>query len=178
MVRAIVVWLILDVQKAIASLDSFASLKPPCFLFIGRTYRYYPTSADLPAPLWPFGWGLTYSQFDIAVAPSLAVETTSLPATFKVELKNVGGVASDEVIQVYFAPQFQRQGCPTPKRQLIDFERVHVAAGASTSVTFTVTAKQLELAGIDGSRAPHPGKYTLEFTNGAGTTTTANVTIS
>jgi hypothetical protein len=170
--------------KAFDALSNFSQMSltaPP-----GRTYRYYPTSKDLPAPLWPFGWGLTYTQWEITLTtpssvpssvPSSGTEVVALPATFTVELKNVGAVASDEVVQVYFAPQFLREGCPTPTRQLIDFERLHVAAGASASVSFTVTSKQLELAGIDGSRASHPGKYTLEFTNGVGTNATADITI-
>ena len=84
---------------------------------------------------------------------------------------------SDEVIQVYFAANFKLKGCPMPKKQLIDFERVNVGAGATTSVTFAVTATQLELVGLDGSREVHPGTYTLQFTNGAGASAAANMTV-
>ena len=68
-------------------------------------------------------------------------------------------------------------GVPTPKRQLVDFERVHIAAGASTAVTFTVAAEQFELVAKDGTRSSYPGKYALHFTNGVDTMAVVDVTI-
>jgi len=77
-------------------------------------------------------------------------------------------VHSDEVVQVYFIPQFKRSGAPTPHRQLIDFERVHVKVGATAAISFGITAAQLEFTAPDGGREAVPGKYRIEFTNGAG----------
>ena len=60
-----------------------------------------------------------------------------------------------------------RQHVPTPKKQLLDFERVHnVAKGSATTVRFEVQSEQLDLVSVDGVRAPHKGTYTLLFTNG------------
>ena len=77
-------------------------------------------------------------------------------------------VDSDEVVQVYFAPQFKRAGAPTPHRQLIDFERVHVKSGATAAISFAITAAQLQLATAGGGREPVSGSYKVQFTNGAG----------
>ena len=59
----------------------------------------------------------------------------------------------------------------------MDFERVHIAAGASTTVNFTVAAKEFELVAKDGTRSSYPGKYLLQFTNGVDTTAVVDVTI-
>ena len=85
---------------------------------------------------------------------------------------------SDEVIQVYFAPQFVRtDGAPTPHKQLIDFERVHVAAGGSTTVAFSIASSQLDLVDVNGTRAPHAGTFRLMFTNGVDATATVDVVV-
>jgi len=52
-----------------------------------------------------------------------------------------------------------------------------VAKGSSTSLTFEIAPEQLELVGIAGTRAPHPGTHTLEFTNGVAAMATAQVTV-
>ena len=178
-----------------ASMDMVA---PP-----GRTYKYYPSSTDFKPALFSFGFGLTYTKFNFTLADSDADAAISVlcatppsragtpqpqqrqqqhvDATSSIKrtvvIKNVGTVASDEVCELFFVPQFTRQGVPTPKKQLIDFERVHVGAGASVSVPFTINVEQLQLAGADGSRAPHPGKYTLLFTNGVDADATMDIAV-
>jgi beta-glucosidase-like glycosyl hydrolase len=167
--------------KSFINISNFTSMDmaaPP-----GRTYKYYPTDpAKFPAAVFPFGWGLTYSRFNLTLESALTgIKPTLLRPGGAVEhtvrVSNTGTVDSDEVVQVYFAPQFTRPGVPTPKRQLVDFERVHVAAGASVSVPFTVSTKQLELVGVDGKRGPVAGHYRLVFTNGVDATATADVII-
>ena len=138
----------------------------------GRGYRYYEGTA-----LWPFGWGLTYTQWEIQVGPASTPGSGMQPGlgpagtNFTAVLKNTGQVDSDEVLFVYFAPQFTRPDCPVPKRQLIDFRRVHVKHGDSAALVFSVAAQQLELVGADGTRSLVKGKYVLEFTNGNTTAT-------
>ncbi len=53
-------------------------------------------------------------------------------------------------------------------RQLFDFERVHLAPGASADVTFTVAQDTLRLVDkTSGNRVSTPGQYAIVFTNGA-----------
>jgi beta-glucosidase-like glycosyl hydrolase len=142
----------------------------------GRTYKYFTGAA-----LWPFGFGLSYSRWAIGVPPADAASAAAAaaswvvhspaappaappsPMVFAIDVRNVGLVDSDEVIQVYFAPQFVRPGVPTPFRQLIDFERLHLAAGASATLRFTVQSAQLQLAGADGKRSLHPVGSAIAF---------------
>ena len=92
---------------AFEQLSNFASMSmtaPP-----GRTYKYYPTSAAVPPPLWPFGWGLTYTRFNLTLAHSypapvvLSAASKSRinanPLTVDLKLENVGLMDSDEVLQ-------------------------------------------------------------------------------
>ena len=125
----------------------------------------------MPPSLFEFGFGLTYTNWSISVAGS--------QGAYRATVKNIGRVDSDEVVQLYFSPQFVRpNGVPTPRRQLIDFKRVHVAAGGVVNVPFTVSDAQLELPNVDGTRSAYPGKYTLEFTNGAETTASATYIVA
>ena len=102
-----------------------------------------------------------------------------LPATYSLRVSNTGNVDSDEVVQVYFVPVHftQPRDSPIPKRQLIDFQRVHVKAGATVEVPFTVAVAQLELVSADGTRAAMAGNYAIEFTNGENATARAAVEI-
>ena len=93
-----------------------------------------------------------------------------------VTVRNVGAVDSDEVVLAFMIPP-RRTGVPTPKKQLLDFERVHVAKGASVDVSFEINAEQLELVSADGVRAHHAGRYTLLFTNGVDANASVVVTV-
>ena len=96
--------------------------------------------------------------------------------SYSVRLANTGAMDSDEVVLAFMIPP-RRTGIPTPKKQLLDFERVHVAKGASVDVSFEIDAEQLELVSADGVRAPHAGRYTLLFTNGVDANASVVVTV-
>ena len=96
--------------------------------------RYWDEESS---PLFPFGFGLSYSRFAYA---DLAVDRTSTDlggtVTVSVELTNSGGRAADEVVQLYLG---QRHGSASrPVRQLKGFSRVSLAAGQSQTVTFAI----------------------------------------
>ena len=133
-------------------------------------YKYY-SGGDV---LYPFGFGLTYTTWAITASPATL---GALPATVSVTLRNTGAVSSDEVVMSFLVPRFNRTGVATPRRQLIDFRRVHVAAGAQATLSFQVSKEQLELVRADGSRSLEVGPYELQFTNGATCTATISFRI-
>jgi beta-glucosidase len=94
------------------------------------------------SPLFPFGFGLSYGRFDYG---DLVVDRPTLPAgetlTASVTVTNTSDHDADEVVQLYL---HQRYGTASrPVRELKGFRRVHLAAGASETVTFTVGPEQL-----------------------------------
>jgi beta-glucosidase len=119
-----------------------------------RTYRYFAGK-----PLYGFGYGLSYSQFQYGNArvssPSLKAGD---PVTVEVDVKNVSGRAGDEVVQLYLT---QPKAPLTPLRTLGGFARVHVEAGATAHVAIRVDPRTLGQVNEKGERVVLPGTYAV-----------------
>ncbi|MGC1548407.1 MAG: glycoside hydrolase family 3 C-terminal domain-containing protein [Rhodanobacter sp.] len=117
-----------------------------------RTYRYFTG-----APLYPFGYGLSYTHFSYAAAK---LSTTTLqagtPLTISAEIRNDGNRAGDEVVQVYLDSPDSPQA---PRHALVGFQRVHLDAGESRKVSFELSPRQLGTVDADGHRAVEAGYY-------------------
>ena len=104
---------------------------------------YNPRYWDgLPAPLYPFGFGLSYTTFAFAnVQLSAAQVKVGDALTVSVDVTNTGPVAGDEVAQLYI---HQRWGSDSrPMRELKGFERVTLQPGATKTVTFSLGPDEL-----------------------------------
>jgi len=111
-------------------------------------YRYYDKSGT--AVRWPFGYGLSYTEFDYS---SLTVNGD----TVSVAVKNTGSFAGAEVVQLYIrAPQ---DGLHRPLRELKGFQKVFLQSGESRTVTFPLTDRSFAVW-QDGWKIP-AGKYTV-----------------
>ena len=95
-------------------------------------------------------------------------------------VKNVGGRAGDEVVQVYHAAGASIRSSvkhPVPLRSLVGFERVSVAAHATATVSFELTTDALLLTTAEGDRMLYPGERQLIFTNGVNATVSISVSV-
>lgn len=103
-------------------------------VFIG--YRYYE-KIDL-APLFYFGYGLSYTQFKYSnlVVPAEFVAEEEHVMTIELELTNTGKIDGAEVVQVYVADL--QASVQRPRKELKGFKKVAVAAGKSTKVEVTL----------------------------------------
>jgi beta-glucosidase len=121
----------------------------------GRTYRYFDG-----APLWPFGFGLSYTTFAYS---DLRVDTQDPrpgdPVNVSVTVKNTGERPGDEVVQLYVADETAT--VPVPIRQLAGFARVRLASGASRKVAFTIRSDHLSVIDEGGKRVARPARYLL-----------------
>ena len=74
-------------------------------------------------------------------------------------VRNTGGVAGDEVVQLYVSHPDAPQ--PKPIRALKGVKRVHLQPGEERIVEFSLTARDLALVGEDGTVACNPGRISF-----------------
>jgi beta-glucosidase len=121
-----------------------------------RTYRYFEGE-----PLYPFGYGLSYSKFTYSNVKLSPAGDDAMSVDAKV--KNVSKVDGDEVVQVYL-------GFPkapgTPRHALRAFARVHIAAGQTEPVHFTLSPRDLSAVTEAGDRVLAAGTYQLTVGGG------------
>jgi beta-glucosidase len=125
----------------------------------GRTYRYFAGT-----PLYPFGFGLSYSKFTYSnLKLSTAILKARDPLTVEADVRNTSSIAGDEVVQLYL-------GFPAvdgaPIRALRGFSRIHLAAGEAQHVQFKLSPRELSLVNAVGDRMVGPGDYLITVGGG------------
>jgi len=104
-------------------------------------YRWF--DKENVEPLFAFGYGLSYTGFEYSGLKVAKGDDGGLDVT--VQIRNAGGMDSDEVPQAYIgAPSEVPEGVQFPVRALAAFERVHLRAGETKTVTLHVAARQME----------------------------------
>jgi len=119
--------------------------------------NYLDVSND---PVYPFGFGLSYSEFNYGEIKLSANEmnlTDSLTATIKIT--NKGSRDGDEVVQLYIHDVV---GSVTrPVKELKGFKKIHFRAGETKSISFTIHVTDLSFYKSDLSFGAEPGKFEL-----------------
>src|SRR5262245_9565872 len=115
---------------------------------------------DSKDPLFPFGFGLSYTTFDIG-APKLSASSIKKDGsvTVSVDVRNTGKVAGDEVVQLYLRDVVS--SVTRPMKELHGFKRVSLAPGAVTTVTFTLDSRALALWDKDMKHVVEPGEFQI-----------------
>jgi len=128
-------------------------------------YDHKPTSRrgylfDTTAPLYPFGYGLSYTSFAIS-APRVLTPTvpTNQPARIAVDVANTGSRAGDEVVQLYIHDD--EASVTRPVIELKRFQRVTLQPGEHRTVTFELTPDDLALWNPDMVKVVEPGTFTI-----------------
>ena len=120
----------------------------------GRTYRYFEGT-----PLYPFGYGLSYTSFAYAglTTPAEAVQAGKR-AEFEVTVTNTCKKAGDEVAQLYLTfPKVSG----APLKALRGFKRIHLDPGASEKVHFELSPRDLSIVTEAGDPIVAEGQYTV-----------------
>ncbi|MCJ7629396.1 MAG: glycoside hydrolase family 3 C-terminal domain-containing protein, partial [Longimicrobiales bacterium] len=120
----------------------------------GRTYRYFDGD-----PLFPFGYGLSYTTFEYARLELPASVRAGEEVRLSVEVRNTGEVAGEEVVQLYLTDV--EASAPVPIRSLQGVERIFLNPGETRTVTFTLTPRQLSLIDAKWERVVEPGFFEL-----------------
>jgi beta-glucosidase len=139
------------IPRSVGQLPMFYNYKPSAH----RGYLF-----DTTAPLFPFGWGLSYTSFDIS-APRLSATTIKPDGSLEVavDVKNTGTRAGDQVVQLYIHDQVS--SVTRPVKELKGFQRVTLAPGESRIVTFKITPESLRFYNVDMKRVIEPGDFDI-----------------
>jgi beta-glucosidase len=129
------------------------------------TYNHKPTArrgylfADA-TPLYPFGYGLSYSSFELG-APALSA--TSIKAggtvTVTVPVKNTSARAGDEVVQIYVRDKIS--SVTRSVKDLKAFKRVTLAPGETKNVSFTLNREAFQMWNGEMKRVIEPGEFDI-----------------
>lgn len=139
------------IPRSVGQIPAFYNHKPSA----RRGYLF-----QTKEPLWPFGYGLSYTQFEfgtprVAHAQIQANGTTTL----EVDVSNTGDRAGDEVVQFYVHDLHST--VTRPVKELKGFERITLQPGEQTTVTFEVGPEALRAYDREMQRVVEPGTFEL-----------------
>src|SRR3954468_14006925 len=142
--------------------------------------KYNSRYRDLPtcAPLWEFGYGLSYTKFEIS---NLQLSSTHVSrrgtVTASVDVKNTGGRKGDEVVQLYIHDPVA--SISQPVRRLRGFERVTLdPKGGSKTVRFQLDASDFGFYDNRGRFVVEPGQIDVYAGDSSSATLTKSLTVT
>jgi len=113
-------------------------------------------------PLYPFGFGLSYTQFSYSNAK---VQPASIKpgeeVTVALDVKNTGKREGDEVVQLYLKDLLS--SVTTYEKVLRGFERVQLRPGEKKTLIFKLGREDMELIDIQNQRTVEPGDFAVEL---------------
>ena len=139
--------------RSVGQVPIFYNYKPSGM----RSNWYTDYVAEKVTPLYPFGHGLSYTEFtysDLSISPQQA--TLGERVTVSLRVTNSGAVAGDEVVQLYIRDAFA--SAPRPVKELKGYVRLSLQAGESRVVTFHLPVNQLAFYDNDLNLVIEPGK--------------------
>ncbi|MFG6118721.1 beta-glucosidase BglX [Thalassobacillus sp. B23F22_16] len=123
--------------------------------------RYVSQYLDIPnEPLFPFGYGLSYSQFeysDLQLSSDTLTGADSLSVS--VTVTNTSDLTGEEVVQLYIRDHVGQ--VVRPLKELKAFERISLEAGKSQTVTFAITEEQLRYYHANMEHKSDAGEFTV-----------------
>jgi beta-glucosidase len=122
-----------------------------------RVYSYINNDGK---PLFPFGFGLSYTTFrysNLTAQPPFPGSKGDIQVT--VDVTNTGGSEGDEVAQLYVREDVS--SVETPRRQLAGFSRIHLEPLETSTVIFHISQEQLAVWNAERKWAVEQGNYTI-----------------
>lgn len=153
--------LAITIPRHVGQLPAYYNYKPSKAYWIAQGWTRNRAYVDMPAsPLYPFGYGLSYTNFEYSNLHIEPVEIHSAGnARVSVDVKNMGSRAGVETAQLYVHEAFALVS--TPVKQLRGFERVALERGETKTVTFALTPEDLQLLDQDMHWVVAPGDFEI-----------------
>ena len=115
---------------------------------------------EINGPLYPFGFGLSYTTYEYS---PVTLSSSEMPlngsVTASVTVTNTGDRDGDEIVQLYIHDIYATS--TRPVKELKGFKKVHIAAGQSAQVDFTITADELSYYNHDLEWVCEPGDFEI-----------------
>lgn len=125
--------------------------------------NYVSAYIDLKnSPKFPFGYGLSYTTFnysDLQLSKKVMKKNETITVSFV--LTNTGKFDGEEVVQLYLKDQVG--SVVRPVKELRDFQKVFLKAGASQKITFTIDKEKLAFYNAKLEWAPEPGAFEVQL---------------
>ncbi len=118
-------------------------------------WSHYSDESNMP--LYPFGFGLSYSEFEYSNLQIDASDNANIK--IKVTVKNIGRVAGEEVAQLYIHDKFA--SVVRPVKELKGFEKFSLGPNESKEIEFVLTDKELGFYDNDGEFIVEAGEFTV-----------------
>jgi len=113
------------------------------------------------SPLYPFGFGLSYTQYKYSNLKLNAKKVKDgQPVKVTVDVSNTGERDGDEIVQLYIRDMVS--SITRPIQELKDFRRIHLAKGETKTVEFIITADKLQFYNINMKRVVEPGEFEVQ----------------
>lgn len=139
------------IARSVGQLPMFYNYKPSA----RRGYLF-----DTTAPLYPFGYGLSYTSFELS-PPRLSAAQVGPggTVTVSVDVRNTGARLGDETVQLYIRDKVS--SVTRPVKELKGFERVTLKPGESRTVQFAVGPESLQIWNDRMERVVEPGEFEI-----------------
>ncbi len=162
----------ITIPRSVGHIPAYYSYKPSA----RRGYAFDDVSA-----LYPFGHGLSYTKFEYS-APVASPNPSKgggykkdQPFQVSVNVKNTGSREGVEVVQLYIRDEVS--SITRPVKELKDFKRINLTAGASQTVTFTITPDKLSFFNKSMKKIVEPGDFTIMVGTSSAVNQSVKVTV-
>lgn len=151
--------LAITIPRSVGQLPAYYNYPPSKSYWIDGGWTHTKGYVDMPgSPLYPFGYGLSYTQFQYS---NLRIDPPQIYAAgtahVSVDVANIGNRAGVETVQLYIHERFAPVSVPV--KQLRGFDRVVLEPGQKKTVTFTLGPDDLKLLDRDLRWVVVPGTF-------------------